>query len=112
MDSMRRYAMRLLIGCLLLAAMPCGAQHHEAMLSADDLAAILASEEYCRYSYDRTQIERYIEMHPASAETGFENRLAQMERDHAASFGAHSKDERMAHCGWIRTIGQEGGFLK
>src|SRR5690606_443134 len=27
------HTMRILIGCLLLAAMPCGAQHHEAMLS-------------------------------------------------------------------------------
>jgi hypothetical protein len=104
--------MRLLIGCLLLAASPCGAQHREAMLPAPDVAAILASEQYCRYRYDTTQIERYLALHPASAETGFGERLAGMERDYTTAFEGYSWSEKVAHCGWIRTIAEEGGFLK
>jgi hypothetical protein len=104
--------MRSLICLLLLAASPGAAQHSEAMLPAEDVAAILASEEYCRFRYDRTQIARYLALHPEAAEPDFDQRLARLERDQAASLEGRSGSEWTAHCGWIIVIAQETGFLK
>ncbi|MBM9593025.1 hypothetical protein [Roseitranquillus sediminis] len=104
--------MRRLTLCAIFLADPSVAQHQDALRPSSDLAAVLASEEYCEFRYDQTQVERYIVLHPDLGEPGSRERLAAMVRDQASMFDNHSASQKIAHCGWIRTIGEEGGFLK
>lgn len=106
---------RLLAVAALLAAP--GAAHaagdadSRAMIIANDLATILASEEMCGLSYDQAAIAKYVADTVPPEAMGFAGQLNMMTTGAKFSLEGMNESSKTAHCAAVLQTAASFGFL-
>jgi hypothetical protein len=97
---------------LLVATIATTASAQSPFGVANDLGALLASEEPCGLAFDHDAIDRYIDSHVDAADMGFASQLSSMTRLAARDLEQHSESHRRAHCRAMERSARHHGFIE
>jgi hypothetical protein len=80
--------------------------------TANDLGALLASEEPCGLAFDQDAIDQFIDEHVDASDMGFATQLSSMTRMAARDLEQHSDSHRRAHCRAMERSARHHGFIE